>query len=60
MKFPGMILLTLGFVSLLLEFLGVNLVVLNCLSQWGGAASWAIRVSAVVLGAILYFVYRDD
>ncbi|TXK38151.1 hypothetical protein FVR03_14290 [Pontibacter qinzhouensis] len=60
MKFFGILLFMAGLLSLLLELMGANLLILNWLNQWGPAASWGIRISAIVLGAILYYVYRND
>ncbi|RIJ37347.1 hypothetical protein D1627_09420 [Pontibacter oryzae] len=60
MKFIGLFLLLAGLVSLVLEFTGANLVVLNWLSQFGETGSWAIRIGITALGGIIYYVRRHD
>ncbi|TPE45262.1 hypothetical protein [Pontibacter mangrovi] len=60
MKFLGLFLLLAGLVSLVLEFTGANLIVLNWLSQFGETASWAIRIGVTVLGGVIYYLRRHD
>jgi hypothetical protein len=60
MKFIGLFLLIIGFVSLFLGFTGANLVVLNWLDQWGETISWVIRIGVTILGGVLYFIYRHE
>ncbi|MFT2007185.1 hypothetical protein ACMA1I_00785 [Pontibacter sp. 13R65] len=60
MKFLGILLFMAGLLSLLLELIGANLLILNWLNQWGYTTSWGIRISVILLGAILYLVYRND
>ena len=60
MKFIGLLLFLAGIVSLLLEFTGANLVVLNWLDQFGETGSWAIRIGVTLLGGIIYYLRRHD
>ncbi|GAB3823303.1 hypothetical protein [Pontibacter rugosus] len=60
MKFIGLFLFLAGLVSLLLGLTGANLLVLNWLDQYGETASWAIRIGITILGAVIYYVCRND
>ncbi|OKL41277.1 hypothetical protein [Pontibacter flavimaris] len=60
MKFIGLFLLLAGLVSLVLEFTGANLVVLNWLNQFGETGSLAIRIGVTLLGGIIYYLRRHD
>ncbi|MCX2741294.1 hypothetical protein [Pontibacter anaerobius] len=60
MKFIGLFLLLAGLVSLVVEFTGANLLVLNWLSQFGETGSWVIRIGVTLLGGIIYYLRRHD
>ncbi|MBF9251736.1 hypothetical protein I2I11_00360 [Pontibacter sp. 172403-2] len=60
MKFLGLLLFLAGLVSLLLQFTGANLVVLNWVNQWGETTGWIIRVAVTVVGGIIYYACRHD
>jgi len=60
MKFLGLLLFLAGLVSLLLQFTGANLVVLNWLNQWGETTGWVIRVVVTIVGGIIYYACRHD
>ena len=60
MKFIGLFLLLAGLVSLTLEALGANLLVLNWLKNFGETGSWAIRIGVTLVGGVIYYLRRHD
>lgn len=60
MKFIGLFLLLVGLVSLTLEALGANLLVLNWLENFGETGSWAIRIGVTLVGGVIYYLRRHD
>jgi len=53
MKIIGIYLLIGGIGSILLNQFGYEIVLQQWIDNWGETVGWAIRVSAIVLGAIL-------
>lgn len=60
MKFIGLFLLIAGLVSLVVGFMGANLLVLDWLNQWGEEVGWGIRLGITALGGVLYYIYRHE
>jgi hypothetical protein len=60
MKFIGLFLLIVGFVSLFIGFTGANLLAINWVNQWGETIGWTIRIAVTILGGLLYFIYRHE
>lgn len=60
MKFIGLFLFLAGLISLVLGLTGANLLVLNWVNQYGETAGWGIRIGITLLGAILYYAFRND
>ncbi|WP_116125706.1 hypothetical protein [Lewinella sp. IMCC34183] len=56
----GFVLLFLGLVSLLLNYVGVDIFFLTWLYGLGAGISFAVRLLMVILGFILIFVGRTD
>lgn len=44
-----------GIGSVILSFLDMNFTLLMWIDSWGETTGWIIRVSLIVLGAILFF-----
>jgi uncharacterized membrane protein YdjX (TVP38/TMEM64 family) len=58
----GAMLAIFGFASAVLAFFGYNLKVLMWIDLWGDTLGWVIRVGAILIGAILFFMFgrADD
>ncbi|MBC6612327.1 hypothetical protein H8B15_15470 [Hymenobacter sp. BT507] len=59
MKELGLGLFLIGLVSLVLPLLGLKLVFLTWIEQWGPTVSWLIRGGLTLLGLILYLSTRN-
>lgn len=55
MKSIGMYMAIAGIASIVLHFLGRNLVILMWIDMWGETMGWVIRIGFIVVGAILFF-----
>ncbi|TKB44558.1 hypothetical protein [Thalassotalea mangrovi] len=59
MKQAGLYLLIAGIASLLLNLVGYELKILMWVDNWGENVGWAIRLGAIVIGAVLYFAIKE-
>ena len=59
MKELGLGLFLIGLVSLVLPLLGMKLVFLTWVEQWGTTVSWVIRGGVTLLGLVLYLATRN-
>jgi len=60
MRFLGLLLIFIGVFSVIWYFLGMNLIFLQWIGQWGETTGWLIRGAFIVIGAILYFVGKPS
>ncbi|TLU61635.1 hypothetical protein FE810_14080 [Thalassotalea litorea] len=59
MKQVGLYLMIAGIASLLLNLVGYELKILMWVDNWGQNAGWAIRLGAIVVGAVMYFAIKQ-
>ena len=45
-----------GVGSILLNLIGYEFVLLMWIDMWGSTIGWAIRIAAIVIGAVLFFL----
>jgi len=60
MRFFGILLLIIGFLSIILHFLDMNFIFLNWIDKWGTQTGWIIRGGITLLGIILWLVGKKD
>jgi hypothetical protein len=60
MKTIGLYLVIGGVGSIVLNLVGYEFVVLMWIDTWGETVGWAIRGSAIIVGAILWFLGKDE
>lgn len=48
-----------GIISSVLSFFDYNLRILTWIDNWGYTAGWGIRIGLIVVGAILFFVFKQ-
>lgn len=60
MKFLGILLFVVGLLSLLLPLAGAGLIYLQWAERWGRGPSFAIRGGMLAVGALLWYLNRED
>lgn len=60
MKSIGMYMAIAGVASVVLNFMEMNLRLLMWIDMWGEGVGWAIRIGLIVIGAVLFFMGKDD
>ena len=55
----GFILFVLGFLALVLQMVGVQLVFLTWLDNWGGGIGLFLRISMIITGLVIVIVTRS-
>jgi hypothetical protein len=60
MRFFGAFIMVVGLLSSAVYFLGMNLVFLNWINNWGANMAWAIRGGITVLGLIMYIAGKPS
>lgn len=60
MRFFGILLLIIGFLSIIFHFLDMNFIFLNWIDKWGTQTGWIIRGGITLLGIILWLVGKKD
>ncbi len=58
MQSIGTILVIFGGGSILLNLVGYEFKLLMWIDNWGETTGWAIRIAALVIGAVLWFLGR--
>jgi hypothetical protein len=56
MKFAGGLMVFLGIGSLILKYMGTELMMLSWIDDWGPTVAQAIRIGLIVVGAALWLV----
>ncbi len=56
MRSIGMYLAIFGAISIVLNFLGRELVILSWADNWGPTVGWAIRIGMIVVGLAIMFL----
>ena len=56
MKSIGSTLLFFGFGTIALDLIGYQFVILAWIDIWGDTVGWAIRISMIVAGCVLFFL----
>ncbi|QDP01892.1 hypothetical protein [Thalassotalea sp. PS06] len=59
MKQVGLYLMIAGIASLLLNLVGYELKILMWVDNWGDTTGWAIRLGAIVVGALMFFAIKE-
>jgi hypothetical protein len=60
MKSIGGYMFFFGVGSIVLGYMGRELLVLSWVDNWGPTVGWGIRVGLIVVGAALWFLGRKD
>ena len=60
MKKTGSTLITLGLLAIVLNFVNRVPSILIWVYAWGETTAWIIKIGVVVLGAILYFIGKNE
>lgn len=60
MKSIGMYLAIFGIGSIVLNQFGYEFSILMWIDNWGPTVGWTIRISAIVIGAALFFLGKDE
>ena len=53
-------LLLFGIGSIVLNFFNYEFMLLSWIDNWGTTAGWAIRISMIVVGAVLFFLSKGE
>jgi len=56
MKSIGLYMMLGGVISIVLNFLGRELVILSWIDNWGETVGWIIKGGLIVVGGLLYFL----
>ncbi|MGY8644338.1 MAG: hypothetical protein ACKVJU_24990 [Verrucomicrobiales bacterium] len=59
MKRIGSFLAIVGLASVIFNLLGRELMIFAWIGTWGPTVAWAIRIGAIVLGAIMFFMGKS-
>ena len=54
----GGYLLFFGIGSIILNFIGMQFIILSWIDTWGASVGWAIRIGLIVAGAALMLIER--
>jgi hypothetical protein len=52
----GLFIAALGIMSIVLSFFNYNIRLLAWIDMWGDTVGWVIKISMIVVGAVLFFV----
>lgn len=60
MKSFGSLLLLLGVLAIVLDFVGRVPKLLVWIYEWGDGVAWVIKIAIIIVGAILFFLGRKN
>ncbi len=61
MKSVGVYMVFFGLVSMVLQIIGMEFVLLSWINTWGKGSGWLIRIAFVIVGgAIVMYALRDE
>lgn len=56
----GLILAALGIMSIVLSIFNYNIRLLAWIDLWGETMGWVIRITLIIIGALVYYFFGQD